>query len=378
MKSISTENPSFRALRSWHGETHVGGASPSWWRALCLPLGLISSQVLMARHSKNLLIGVGIFFTFSVIAATPHSAFATSGACSGHGGVNCAAGSGTYGQVICNDGWQGSSVSYASMEECQSALPSIPNTCTLPVVTGCTQQFEYTQLQTLCTQEQTQAQTYCSRQSAYLGAYGGNANAPCTPPSTDACAQATACESQINAYNAAQQQYNACTTNYTQQVQQAWNNQIQQTENQLQQSAAKAKQLSLDASCGANETYNQTTNQCECAAGDTYMDGECMTSDKVQRIQSMDSAISNIAPSAPTLNASTTALQPKIKPPMPLASHHSAIETLVAEAIAASSTDSATVSASATPQSISVSETKPIQESVLHKVYMFFVHLLGF
>ncbi len=46
-------------------------------------------------------------------------AFATSGACSDHLGVNCAAGPQANGNVICNDGWLGSSVSYDSMEECQ-------------------------------------------------------------------------------------------------------------------------------------------------------------------------------------------------------------------------------------------------------------------
>lgn len=37
---------------------------------------------------------------------------ASSGACSGHGGVNCAAGPQPNGRVICNDGWKGSKVMY--------------------------------------------------------------------------------------------------------------------------------------------------------------------------------------------------------------------------------------------------------------------------
>jgi len=48
-------------------------------------------------------------------------AFATSGACSGHGGVDCSAGPGVEGQVICNDGWDGSSVSYAEVDECSDS-----------------------------------------------------------------------------------------------------------------------------------------------------------------------------------------------------------------------------------------------------------------
>lgn len=60
---------------------------------------------------------------------------ATSGACSWHGGVNCAAGPDWDGSVICNDGWRDSSVSYSSMAKCRgyfeydypSYTPSIPD-----------------------------------------------------------------------------------------------------------------------------------------------------------------------------------------------------------------------------------------------------------
>lgn len=50
--------------------------------------------------------------------ALPAFVFAASGACSGHGGVNCSAGSDSDGSVICMDGWRNSSVSYASMVKC--------------------------------------------------------------------------------------------------------------------------------------------------------------------------------------------------------------------------------------------------------------------
>lgn len=36
------------------------------------------------------------------------------GACSHHDGINCTAGPGLNGQVLCADGWAGSSVSYQS------------------------------------------------------------------------------------------------------------------------------------------------------------------------------------------------------------------------------------------------------------------------
>ncbi len=49
----------------------------------------------------------------------PYHVDAKSGACSGHRGVNCAAGADKDGSVICNDGWKKSTVSYASMKECR-------------------------------------------------------------------------------------------------------------------------------------------------------------------------------------------------------------------------------------------------------------------
>lgn len=48
----------------------------------------------------------------------PSTSFATSGACSGHGGVNCSLGPDRDGSVICNDGWTNSKVSYSSMVKC--------------------------------------------------------------------------------------------------------------------------------------------------------------------------------------------------------------------------------------------------------------------
>ncbi|MFO0718457.1 MAG: hypothetical protein U0522_00255 [Candidatus Paceibacterota bacterium] len=54
------------------------------------------------------------------ILLTPTLAFATSGACSGHGGVSCASGRDSDGSVICKDGWRNSSVQYSSMIMCAS------------------------------------------------------------------------------------------------------------------------------------------------------------------------------------------------------------------------------------------------------------------
>lgn len=53
-----------------------------------------------------------------VLSNTP--ALATSGACSGHGGVDCSAGPDYDNSVICYDGWTNSSVDYTSMVSCTS------------------------------------------------------------------------------------------------------------------------------------------------------------------------------------------------------------------------------------------------------------------
>jgi len=66
-------------------------------------------------------------FVFSLIF--PEYLIAKSGCCSSHGGVSCAAGPQVNGNVICNDGWKGSSCSYAGMVMCGG--PSAPTTTTV-------------------------------------------------------------------------------------------------------------------------------------------------------------------------------------------------------------------------------------------------------
>jgi hypothetical protein len=56
----------------------------------------------------------------------PAISFATSGACSGHGGVNCSAGRDSDGSVICYDGWRNSSVNYSSMVMCAQSSVVAP------------------------------------------------------------------------------------------------------------------------------------------------------------------------------------------------------------------------------------------------------------
>lgn len=58
---------------------------------------------------------------------------ATSGACSGHGGVDCSR-IDYDASVICVDGWENSSVSYSSMVKCQGYKPVGPRKASPKIV----------------------------------------------------------------------------------------------------------------------------------------------------------------------------------------------------------------------------------------------------
>lgn len=62
------------------------------------------------------------FLFFTILFFIPLIIQATSGACSGHQGVNCNAGPDWDGSVICNDNWRDSSVSYYSMKMCENTF----------------------------------------------------------------------------------------------------------------------------------------------------------------------------------------------------------------------------------------------------------------
>lgn len=82
------------------------------------------------------------FFALSLFSLTPIS-FATSGACSGHGGVSCASGPDSDGSVICNDGWRNSSVSYSSMVMCGGGSSYTVPTITIPSIPSIPSCSEY-------------------------------------------------------------------------------------------------------------------------------------------------------------------------------------------------------------------------------------------
>lgn len=120
-----------------------------------------------------------LFFAFFLYV--PY-ALATSGACSYHGGVDCAAGPGYDGSAVCYDGSY-SSVQYSQMNECIQQ-----NACTYPTFYGtCSSQSNYSQLQ---------AQLIASGSLKYA--------------STSSSGLLQACQSSINAYQAQISAYNSC------------------------------------------------------------------------------------------------------------------------------------------------------------------------
>lgn len=80
---------------------------------------------------KNLFLLPALTFFASFLLAS--TVLATSGCCSGHNGVNCVAGAQGNGRVICNDGWTGSSCSYASMIMCGGSTNVAPIATPTPV-----------------------------------------------------------------------------------------------------------------------------------------------------------------------------------------------------------------------------------------------------
>lgn len=60
-----------------------------------------------------------LFILLIILVLTPNTVNATSGCCSHHGGVDCSRKQAN-GQVICGDGWTGSSCSYSSMAKCSN------------------------------------------------------------------------------------------------------------------------------------------------------------------------------------------------------------------------------------------------------------------
>lgn len=95
----------------------------------------VSTHMINERH---IVVAIVIFIFFALLPLG--MSHATSGACSHHGGVNCAAGASFDGKVQCNDGWTNSSVYFSDADECKA-------TCQYPSSSGCKTESDYGALQ---------------------------------------------------------------------------------------------------------------------------------------------------------------------------------------------------------------------------------------
>jgi hypothetical protein len=153
--------------------------------------------------SKSIFI-IPIVFLFS-LAATP-AAFAVSGECAYHNGVDCAAGPNAQGYAVCNDGWV-SSVSYSNADECDPA-PACPQ----PVVVGCINQNQLTILQNELSTEQSSCENIESNERASAAA-AGELNFTATGEGcddSDLQQQIASCQTEINDYQTELQNYQQC------------------------------------------------------------------------------------------------------------------------------------------------------------------------
>lgn len=193
----------------------------------------------MKNHPK-LFLFFSFLFLGTLFAIAP--AFATSGACSWHGGVNCSVGPSLGGYAQCYDG-SISSVPYSMMSECNTA-----SLCPQPLAIGCTDESQLQPLE----DELNNAQQSCNAQNMRSG--GGCVVDPSLSQ------QIQYCEQGIQDYQAEVQSYNQC---------------ISDAQTQAQQQTALQTNLQLDLVCASHygsSHYNaSSTTLCSCDSG--YMPG---------------------------------------------------------------------------------------------------------
>lgn len=191
-------------------------------------------------------------------------AYSASGACSYHGGVNCSAGSDWDGSVICNDGWQDSSVSYSSMVSCRessyiSPIPSPLYSCRLSSVSGCQTDEDLKQI------ERTWMRT-------------GTGVAPEW--------QVTQCKQQIEENKKLKQQFEQCEISYKEAIEKNDKDNkellkiyVDGVLGKIKESETKIR-ISQDASCqnsnGANSYYDSNSKKCMCNNGYELVNGKCI------------------------------------------------------------------------------------------------------
>lgn len=175
---------------------------------------------------------------------------ATSGACSDHGGVNCSAGANYDGSVVCNDGWEDSSVSFSSVSECSMNLSSL---CPVPYLFGATDSSICDQYQSICDLNHQTDISVNIRAGVPVSASSG------------LCPQADACRQQVMNNSSVIQLHDQC-------VQQAFKTQadIAKANSQKQQNEISIiNQQNLDAICQTKNGENSysANGSCHCSTG---------------------------------------------------------------------------------------------------------------
>lgn len=176
----------------------------------------------------------------------PIFVFATSGACSYHGGVNCGV-SQNYGSLVCNDSWTNSSVNYYNIEECKTSISK----CTSPYHPIC----DVSDLTNQCNQTRAQA----SRSGLAGSDFGNEQINECHQKITD-------CEDQQNKYLVAQNEYIQCLSKPVEKTE------IPQQIINIQ----PIDEIKVD-SCWLKYRYAYTeNNHCVCQKGYIFVDDNCV------------------------------------------------------------------------------------------------------
>ncbi|MEI7462895.1 MAG: hypothetical protein WCK03_00695 [Candidatus Taylorbacteria bacterium] len=198
-----------------------------------------------------------ILITIAIISSHSY-AYATSGACSYHGGVNCSAGADTDGSAICNDGWRDSTVSFSSINECYVQSPI--DTCAYPANSygaTCSTETDYsTVLQSVNNLRQTYSQSNFRSGGEYTN----------TDYSSIGQSQLDSCRAGINLHNAQMAVYNECKQNYS-------NQQKAYLQSLIDKNNAD-KTTNLDTSCksqfGTHSIPSTTSGYCSCEQGYSF------------------------------------------------------------------------------------------------------------
>jgi hypothetical protein len=186
---------------------------------------------------------IGIFICLNLAQAVAN-------VCSGHGGVNCAAGPDPNDDsVICYDGWKDSSVRYDSMIKCQIPL-SYP-ICIYPIPAGCTVQDDYGQLNSIIG-SMTGVTTFAKNMAL------------------------EACQEEIDEYRHGLEEYESCLTGYMAGQQ----SRFEQLVRGFNDYYIDSRTLSCPATL-EHSYYDEAFDSCVCDEGYIRMGDECAIGDLI-------------------------------------------------------------------------------------------------